>query len=81
MDNPDLTRSFARYRQRDPSLFVRGSLRTKDVGRSGHTKMVFGKLRSTGEFQIQSVLVNRKDYDAGVRVVVQNGRPRIVKVA
>lgn len=76
---PDLTKRYARFRQRDPSLFVRGSLRTKDAGRVGHSKIIIGKLRASGKFVVQSVLIDRKDYDKGARVVVQHGQPRIVR--
>lgn len=75
----DLTKRYARFRQRDPTLFVKGTLRTKDIGRTGHSKLIVGKLRSTKQFTIQSVLIDRKDYERGVRVVLQHGHPRIMQ--
>lgn len=80
MEQPDLTKHFARYRQRDPEQFVKGTMRTKDVGREGHSKLIVGKLRASQKYAIQSVLIDRKDYDSGARVVLQHGQPRIVKL-
>lgn len=60
-DNPDITRNFARFRQRSPSEFVPGSFRTKRVapGKS----VILGKSKATGKYEVQSVII-RKEYFA-----------------
>jgi hypothetical protein len=74
-----LTKQYARYRLRDPREF--SAFRTKDVGRVGHTKIVVGKLRKGGQWVTQSILVNRNDYEKGLRVAfTQTGRPVMMRI-
>jgi len=63
-----LTKNYARYRQIDPEKFVPGSFRTHDIGRTGHTKRIAGRLRSTGKWATQSILIARDDYNKGLRL-------------
>jgi len=63
-----ITKRYARYRIRDPHLFKPGSFRTHDIGRRRHTKRIAGKLKSTGKWATQSIIVSKKDYLLGTRV-------------
>lgn len=60
---PDIGKHYVRFRQEEPSKFEPGTFRTIDVGRPGHTKIVVGHLKRTGELRTQTVLVTRTDYD------------------
>lgn len=62
-----LTKSYARYRLEEPSHFQKGSFRTLDVGRKGHTKVVIARPIGKSTTQTQAVLVARKDYEKGYR--------------
>jgi len=75
-----LTKRYARYRIRNPKRFIRSSLRTHDIGRKGHSKRIAGRLKSTGRWATQTILVTRKDYKKGVRVRTRNGRTVIYKI-
>lgn len=57
-----LTKNYARYRLIDPKKFIAGSLRTHDIGRKGHTKRIAGRLKSTGRWTTQAILILRDDY-------------------
>jgi len=72
-----LTKNYARYRIIDPEEFIKGSFKTMDVGRKGHTKIIRGRLKENGRWATQAILINKEDYLAGVRVVFKNGRPHI----
>lgn len=54
-ENPRLTEDYARFRQRDPERF--NEFKTKKV--SEDTKVVLGRNKNTGEFELQSVLIRR----------------------
>lgn len=73
------TRRYVRFRIRSPRRFKRSSFRTQDIGRKGHSKRIAGRLKSTGKFATQSILVTRKDYRKGFRVRRKGGRPAIMK--
>jgi len=62
-----LTKRYARYRMRNPGEFIHGSFRTQDIGRLGHTKRIAGRLKSTGRWATQAILVNIKDWKRGYR--------------
>lgn len=55
-----LTKRYARYRQVEPSKFIKGSFRTLDVGRPGHTKLIIGRLKGKKTTTVQSILKERK---------------------
>jgi hypothetical protein len=74
-----LTKEYARYRVRNPKRFIAGSLRTQDIGRTGHSKRIAGRLRTTGKFATQAILIAKKDYVRGYRVRMQYNRPKIVE--
>lgn len=75
-ENPRITERFARFRQRDPNDFVKGSFRTKDLG--GGKKIVVGKLKSSGKYQVQSVLFDRNFYWS-VKRVLKKGKVHTTK--
>lgn len=72
-----LTKRFARYRITEPSKFKRKTLRTQPIGTHG-TKRIAGKLKTTNRFKTQAILIPRKRYLAGEKVVMHKGRPSIV---
>jgi hypothetical protein len=72
-----LTKRYARYRIKNPSQFKKSTLRTHDIGRSGHSKRIAGKLKKNNRWVTQSILIARKDYKKGTRVKLKNGRPII----
>jgi hypothetical protein len=63
-----LTKNYARYRQINPSKFIAGSFRTQELGLRGHTKRIAGRLKKTGKWATQSILLKRNDYDHGLRL-------------
>jgi len=42
-------------------MFKKGSLRTQDIGRKGHSKRIAGRLKSTGRWSTQNFLILKKD--------------------
>jgi hypothetical protein len=74
------TKRYVRYRIRDPKEFIKSSFRVHDIGRPGHSKRIAGRLKSTGEWATQAILISKEDYEKGYRVKIVNGRPTIVKV-
>ena len=57
---PDITKNFCRYRIRNPNLFDPDSYATIDIGETGKHKLVRAKLKKTGEYKTQSVIVEKK---------------------
>lgn len=74
-----MTKRYVRYRIREPKDFVKNSFRTHDIGRVGHTKRIAGILKKSGKWATQAIIVNRKDYEQGLRVRMIRGRP-VVKL-
>jgi hypothetical protein len=54
------TARYARYRQKNPSLFEKNSFRIIDPGRPGHTKLIVGRLKGKTTTTVQSILKERK---------------------
>ena len=77
---PRITRRYARYRIEEPSKFLAGSFRMHDIGRKGHSKRVAGRLKRTGRWKTQAILIAKGDYKEGTRVAKTRGRTVIVKV-
>ena len=50
---------YKRYRIRSPSKFKKGSFRTHDIGRKGHSKRIAGVLKKSGTWATQSILVKK----------------------
>jgi len=63
-----LTKRYARYRLKSPSKFRKGTFKTLDVGRKGHTKIIIGRPRGKETTEAQAILISRKDYDNGMRL-------------
>jgi hypothetical protein len=51
---------YIRIRVRNPKKFQRGTFRTHDIGRRGHSKRIAGKLK-TGPWATQAFLVLKSD--------------------
>jgi len=56
------TEEYARLRIKEPKLFKKTSFRTHDIGRRGHTKRIAGRLKSTGKWETQAMLIPREEY-------------------
>jgi len=48
---------YIRIRVRNPKSFKKGSFRTHDIGRKGHSKRIAGKLKQKGSWATQAFLV------------------------
>jgi hypothetical protein len=79
MPRIDFTDNQVRYRIREPKLFKKDSFLTFDAGRKGHFQIVSGILKSTGKRVPQSARISRDDYDAGERIKIVDGKPKLVK--
>jgi len=53
------TKRYKRMRVEDPSKFQKGSFRTIDPGRVGHTRLVIGRLKGKKTTSTQAILVER----------------------
>ena len=53
------TKRYKRYRIKSPRLFKKSSFRTLDIGRPKKHMLIRGKLKSTGEWKTQSVIVEK----------------------
>jgi len=53
------TKNYVRYRIRNPKLFKKTSFRTLDVGRPGHHQLIRARLKSTGKYATQAVIVEK----------------------
>lgn len=67
MKRPHFTKKYVRYRIQDPKKFQKGSFRTVDVGRKGHTKIIVGRPKGKTTTKVQAVIISRKDWDKGYR--------------
>lgn len=56
---PEITENYARYRIRNPELFIENSFRTLDIGKPGYHKLIRGKLKSNGKWKTQSIIVEK----------------------
>lgn len=55
-----VTDKYFRARVERPSMFVKSSFRTIDIGKKGNTKAVIGKPKGLGKTRLQSILIPRK---------------------
>jgi len=62
--NPHFTDKFERWRIREPSEFIKGSFRTHDIGRKGFSKRIAGKLKKSGKWATQAILISRAEPEA-----------------
>lgn len=67
----EYTKRYKRVRIKSPKYFDKKSLRTKDIGRKGFTKLIVGckkgfydakKKRCRRGTETQAILLNRKDF-------------------
>lgn len=56
----ELTRGYLRIRIVSPSLFIKNSFRTHDVGHRGGVKRITGKSKDTGQWLTQSFIFEKK---------------------
>ncbi|MCJ7768019.1 hypothetical protein MUP79_06480 [Candidatus Bathyarchaeota archaeon] len=52
---------YLRVRVRSPSVFRKGTLRTQDIGRAGHSKRIAGQLKRTGKWATQNFMIRKSD--------------------
>lgn len=57
----DVTAKYLRIRVANPKNFMKGTLRTHDIGRKGHSKRIAGVHKYTGRWETQSWLLLKKD--------------------
>ncbi len=57
----EITGRYMRIRVRSPAVFKKGSFRTHDIGRLGHSKRIAGIRKKTGKWQTQAFLINKND--------------------
>ena len=56
----EIGKNYLRIRIRNPALFKKDSFRTLDVGRTGHHKLIRGRLKSNNEYKTQAILIEKK---------------------
>jgi ribosomal protein S27AE len=56
-----MTERFERHRILEPEMFVKGSFRTHDIGKPGRSKRIAGKLKDTGKWATQSLLISNDE--------------------
>ena len=56
----EITKNYLRIRMKQPSLFLKGSFRTQDVGKAGGTKRIAAKLKKTRQFTTQGWIFELK---------------------
>lgn len=54
-----MTKRYERWQIRSPKDFIKRSFRTHDIGRKGFSKRIAGKLKSTGKWGTQSLLISK----------------------
>ena len=73
-----LTEAYARFRLAQPGRFKPKSFRIQKLGKG--IERVAGKLKSTGKWQTQSVLIPKPLYEKGMRVKgLPKGKFKITK--
>jgi hypothetical protein len=56
------TKDYIRLWVKASGLFRKGSTRTDDIGKEGFTKRLSGRLKSTGRWETQAFIFNKKDF-------------------
>lgn len=54
----ETTENYERIRINNPDMFEPESFRTHDIGRKGFSKRIAGRLKSTGKWATQSLLIS-----------------------
>ena len=73
-----ITERFERHRIRDPNDFIEGSFRTHDIGKKGFSKRIAGRLKGTGEWATQSLLISRDEPPAMKKQLRRNAENMLV---
>lgn len=58
---PHITEKYVRVRVRPPESFIKGSIRTHDIGRKGYSKRLAGRMKKTGKWATQEFLIARNE--------------------
>jgi hypothetical protein len=58
---PHITENYIRVRVRPPESFIKGSIRTHDIGRKGYSKRLAGRTKKTGKWATQAFLIARNE--------------------
>ena len=74
----------ARYRHirvRSPKQFKKGTFRTQDIGRAGHSMRVAGRLKRGGKWATQKFIIPKSEYKkpSGQRLLQQIKRRYKIK--
>lgn len=68
------TKNYTRYRIRDPKKFVKSSFRTLDIGRPKKHMLVRAKLKKTGKWATQSVMVEKGAWDRWTKKIIDKAK-------
>jgi len=52
----EIKANYLRIRIKEPSLFVKGTFRTKSIGKTGGVKMIVGRLKRSNTWNTQSYI-------------------------
>lgn len=72
-----MTKDYERWRVKSPSAFIPGSFRTHDFGRAGYSKRIAGRLRGTGKWATQSILISHRE-PAHVKAMLRASAKRLI---
>ncbi len=73
----DITARYERWRIRHPNEFIKGSFRTHDIGRVGFSKRIAGRLKKTGKWATQSLLISHAEPPAMIQKLRAEARAMI----
>jgi hypothetical protein len=68
---------YIRLRMKEPEKFRAQTFRTLDVGKVGYTKFIMAKPKNSEKLQVQSVILNKKDYN----LEPKNPLPELIREA
>jgi len=68
------TKKYNRYRIRDPDEFKKSSFRTIDIGRPKRHQLIRGKLKKTGKYATQAVIVEKGTPDGTTREIIKKAK-------
>lgn len=64
----ETTKNYVRFRIKNPRLFIKSSFRTLDIGKPMGHQLVRAKLKKTGRWATQSVIVEKRLYNSSAYV-------------
>jgi len=68
------TKKYNRYRIRDPDEFKKSSFRTLDIGKPKRHQLIRGKLKKTGEWATQAVIVEKGIKDGTTKEIIEKAK-------